>query len=132
MRLVLKRYRRASPPGLAALRSRWLPGGIIRLLEVNRGSCRRLVTRRVFLPVALRERRRVPRVHGKRTRLRWLAGLRNPYARRASSLASRFRLSETEIRDSGQERGDDFVCDRDTVLARDSSSGMSSFCAHQS
>jgi len=29
-----------------------------------------------------------------RTRLRWFAGLRKPYARRASSLASRFRLSE--------------------------------------
>ena len=81
----------------------------MRLLEVNRGSCFRLVTRRVFLPVALRERRRVARVHGTRTRLRWLARLRNPYARRASSLASRFMLSETEIRDSGQERGDDFV-----------------------
>jgi hypothetical protein len=36
----------------------------------------------------------MPRVQAMLTRWRWFAGLRNPYARRASSLASRFRLSE--------------------------------------
>ena len=96
------------------------------------GSCRRLVTRRVFLVVALRERRRVPRVHAMRTRLRWLAGLRNPYARRASSLASRVRLSETEFVIAVRTAAMISFSHRYTVLARDSSSGMSSFCAHQS
>ena len=43
-----------------------------------------------------------------RTRLRWFAGLRKPYARRASSLASRFRLSEV-AGDAGQDGADDLV-----------------------
>jgi hypothetical protein len=45
------------------------------------------------LLVAVRDLRQRPRVQAMRTRLRWFAGLRNPYASRASSLASRFRLS---------------------------------------
>ena len=58
------------------------------------GSCFRVITWRVLLVVTVCDLRRVPRVQAIRTRLRWFAGLRNPYARRASSLASRFRLSE--------------------------------------
>jgi hypothetical protein len=38
--------------------------------------------------------RRVPLVQAIRTRRRWLARLRSPYAWRASSFASLFRLSE--------------------------------------
>jgi len=37
--------------------------------------------------------RRVPRVQAMRTRRRWFAGLRKPWAWRASSLARRLRLS---------------------------------------
>ena len=76
--------------------------------------------------------RRAPRVQAVRTRRRWLAGLRNPYAFLASSLAIRFRLSDlallTPVR-TAQMISSSY---RDTVLARVTSSGMSSFCAHQS
>ena len=74
----------------------------------------------------------MPRVQAMRTRLRWFTGLRNPYARRASSLASRFKLSETEFVIPVRTAATISFSHRDTVLARDSSSGMSSFWAHQS
>ena len=49
-----------------------------RLFEVNQDGGFRPVTWRVLLAVAMRDRRLVPRVQAMRTRLRWLAGLRNP------------------------------------------------------
>jgi hypothetical protein len=74
----------------------------------------------------------VPRVQAMRTRLRWLAGLRNPYARRASSLASRFRLSAVAFVTPVRTAQTIWPSHREMVLARLSSSGMSSFWAHQS
>ena len=86
----------------------------------------------VLLLVAVRDGRRLPRVQAMRTRLRWFAGLRNPYARRASSLASRFRLSEVAFVTPVRTAQTISSSQRDTVLARLTSSGMSSFWAHQS
>jgi hypothetical protein len=67
-----------------------------------------------------------------RTRLRWFAGLRNPYARRASSLASRFRLSEVAFVIPVRTAQMISSSQREMVRARLSSSGMSSLQAHQS
>ena len=72
------------------------------------------------------------RVHAMRTRLRWFAGFRNPYARRASSLASRFRLSEAAFVTPVRTAQTISSSHRDTVWARLTSSGMSSLQAHQS
>ena len=47
-------------------------------------------------------------------------------------MASRFRLSETEFVIPVRTAATISFSHRDTVLARDSSSGMSSFWAHQS
>ncbi len=67
-------------------------------LRSQPGSGFHAVTECVLLVVAVRGRRRVPRVQAMCPRLCWFAGLRKPYvtpyARRASSLASRFRLPE--------------------------------------
>lgn len=77
-------------------------------------------------------RLRVPRVQAIRTRLRWFAGLRNPYARRASSLASLFRLSEVAFVTPVSTAQTISSSYRDIVLASDRISGMSSLAAHQS
>jgi hypothetical protein len=80
----------------------------------------------------VRDRCRYPRVHAMRTRRRWLAGLRNPYAWRASSLASRFRLSEVALVIPVITAAVISSSQREMVVASETSSGMSSFWAHQS
>jgi hypothetical protein len=84
------------------------------------------------LLVAVRGLHRRPRVQAMRTRLRWFAGLRNPYTRRASSLASRFRLSQAAFVTPVGTAQMISYSHRDAVLTRDCNSGMSSFCAYQS
>jgi hypothetical protein len=72
------------------------------------------------------------RVQAVRTRRRWLAGLRKEYAMRASSFASRLRLSDLAFVTPVSTAAAISFSHLDTVLARVSSSGMSSFCADQS
>ena len=67
-----------------------------------------------------------------RTRRRWFAGLRKEYAMRASSFAIRLRLSDLALLAPVSTAQVIWSSHRDTVLARVTSSGMSSFCAHQS
>jgi hypothetical protein len=74
--------------------------------------------------------RRVPLVQAIRTRRRWLAGLRSPYAWRASSFASLFRLSETAFVTPVITAQPIWSSQRLIVLARLISSGMSSCPAH--
>ena len=90
------------------------------------------ITECVLLVVAMRDVCRVPRVQAMRTRRRWFAGSRKPYARRASSLASRFRLSEVAFVTPVRTAQTIWSSHRETVLARLISSGMSSLQAHQS
>ena len=61
-----------------------------------------------------------------RTRRRWFAGLRKPYAWRASSLASLFRLSEVAFVTPVRTAQVIWSFQRAIVLARLISSGMSS------
>jgi hypothetical protein len=82
--------------------------------------------------VAVGDRRRVPRVQAIGTRLRWFAGLRNPQAWRASSLASRLRLSEVALVTPVRTVVTISSSRRAIVLAGVVSSGMSSFWAHRS
>ncbi len=94
------------------------------------GLCRG--TGRVRFLVAAGEGRRVPLVQAIRTRRRWFAGLRNPQARRASSLASRLRLSEVALVTPVITAVTISSSHREIVAARLASSGMSSCRAHQS
>jgi hypothetical protein len=71
-------------------------------------------------------------VQAVRTRRRWFAGLRKEYAIRASSFAIRFRLSDLAFVTPVSTAQVISSSHREIVLARVTSSGMSSCCAHQS
>ena len=101
------------------------------VFEVNRGgACPGITVRAGFL-VTARVLRRVPLVQAIRTRRRWLAGLRSPYAWRASSFASLFRLSEAAFVTPVITAQTIWSSQRLIVLARLISSGMSSCPAHR-
>ena len=76
--------------------------------------------------------RRALRVQAARTRRRWFAGFRKEYAIRASSFASRFRLSDLAFVTPVRTAATISSAHREMVRARVTSSGMSSCCAHQS
>jgi hypothetical protein len=71
-------------------------------------------------------------VQAVRTRRRWLAELRKEYARRASSLAMRFRLSLLALLTAVSTAAVISFSHLKIVRAKVSSSGMSSLAAHQS
>jgi hypothetical protein len=73
-----------------------------------------------------------PRVQAVRTRRRWFAGLRKEYAWRASSFAIRFTAPDLALLTPVSTAATISSSHRETVRARVTSSGMSSFCAHQS
>jgi hypothetical protein len=72
--------------------------------------------------------RRVARVQAMRTQRRWFAGLRKEYARRAFSLAIRFKLSDLAFVTPASTAQTSSLSHRAMVQARVSSSGMSSYC----
>ena len=73
--------------------------------------------------------RRAFRVQAVRTRRRWFAGFRKEYAIRASSFASRLRLSLPAFVTPVSTAQTSSSSHRDIVRAREISSGMSSFAA---
>jgi hypothetical protein len=104
-------------------------------LRSQPGSWHRLVTVRIRDLVTVRGDdwgRRVVRVQAIWTRRCWFAGLPNPRAWRASSLASRLQLSLAALVAPVSTAQMIWFSHLMMVVARLASSGMSSFWAHQS
>ena len=80
----------------------------------------------------VRDRRQYPRGAGDADSAALAGGVANPYAWRASSLASRFRLSEVALVIPVITAAVISSSQREMVVASETSSGMSSFWAHQS